>query len=130
MANGELLFDVVQVHPDTPPEDVQTTWKYLRLANKAVRGCRKEQEFCFLRCHVTLKKNLVLQASLSAKGNMGGRYGDKNSVLRVVGGSSTATQVLVSSFYLGSIVVDSNRAVLQVNISRSTSSFGISTALQ
>lgn len=77
-----------------------------------------------------IKENLVLQTSLSAKGNTGGRYGDKNSVLRVVGGSSTATQVLVSSFYLGSIVVDSNRAVLQVNISRSTSSFSISTALQ
>lgn len=32
----------------------------LRLASKAVREYRKELEFCFLRCHVTLKKNPVV----------------------------------------------------------------------
>ena len=39
-------------------------------------------------------------------------------------------QVLVSSLYLESVVVNSNRTALQADISRSTSSFGMSTGLQ
>ena len=39
----------LQLHPSTPPaEDVQTTWRYLRLANKAVREYQKNTDYCFI----------------------------------------------------------------------------------
>ena len=61
---------IIQLHPSTPPaKDIQTTWQYLRIANKAVREYCKELDYCFIRCHVTLKQNLVLQTSLKTKGS-------------------------------------------------------------
>ena len=60
---------ILQIHPDTPPAtDVQSTWRYLRLANKAVRHYQQELDYCFVRCHATLKNNLVLQTSLKTCG--------------------------------------------------------------
>ena len=61
---------IIQLHPDTPPrEQVQETWQYLQLANKAVREYQKGLEYCFIRCHVILKKNLVLQTSFKTRGS-------------------------------------------------------------
>ena len=62
--------------------------------------------------------------------NRGGRCAGKSSASGAVDGSSTATQVLVGSLYLESVVVNSNKTVLQADTSRSTSNFGMSTALQ
>jgi hypothetical protein len=60
---------ILQIHPDTPPAtDVQSTWRYLRLANKAVRHYQQELDYCFVRCHATQKNNLVLQTSLKTRG--------------------------------------------------------------
>jgi hypothetical protein len=60
---------ILQIHPDTPPAtDVQSTWRYLRLANKAVRHYQRELDYCFVRCHATQKNNLVLQTSLKTCG--------------------------------------------------------------
>ena len=68
---------IIQLHPDTPPrEQVQETWQYLQLANKAVREYQKDLGYCFIRCHVTLKKNLVLQTSFKTKGFYYLRYLD------------------------------------------------------
>ena len=55
---------VVQIHPDTPPEPtVQATWRYLQMANAAIWGYQKNPDYCFIRCYVTMKQNLVLQTS-------------------------------------------------------------------
>ena len=60
---------IVQVHPDTPPqESVQMTWQYLQMANRAVREYQKDLDYCFIRCHVTMKQNLVLQTSMKTQG--------------------------------------------------------------
>ena len=60
---------IVQIHPDTPPqESVQMTWQYLQMANHAVRQYQKDLDFCFIRCHVTMKQNLVLQTSTTTQG--------------------------------------------------------------
>jgi hypothetical protein len=59
---------IVQVHPNTNPKsDMKSTWSYLQLANKAVREYNKNPEYCFVRCHVTDKNNLVLQTSGKTK---------------------------------------------------------------
>ena len=43
--------------PDTPPQtSIQTAWQYQRGPN-----------YCFVRCHVTRKQNLVLQTSTKTK---------------------------------------------------------------
>ena len=60
---------IVQVHPDTPPqESVQMTWQYLQMANRAVRDYQKDLDYCFIRCHVTMKQNLVLETSMKTQG--------------------------------------------------------------
>ena len=61
---------IIQLHPDTPPrEKIEETWQYLQLANKAVREYQKDLDYCFIGCHVTLKKNLVLQTSFKTRGS-------------------------------------------------------------
>lgn len=60
---------IIQVHPDTPPATtIQMTWQYLQMANRAVREYQKAPDYCFVRCHVTQKQNLVLQTSAKTKG--------------------------------------------------------------
>ena len=55
---------VVQIHPDAPPEPaVQATWRYLQMANAAIREYQKNPDYCFTRCCATMKQNLVLQTS-------------------------------------------------------------------
>ena len=55
---------VAQIHPDTPPEStVQATWRYLQMANAAIREYQKNPDYRFIRCYVTMKQNLVLQTS-------------------------------------------------------------------
>lgn len=60
---------VVQVHLDTLPQtSVQMTWQYLQMANHAVCEYQKDLDYCFIRCHVTMKQNLVLQTSTKTQG--------------------------------------------------------------
>jgi hypothetical protein len=60
---------ILQIHPDTPPkDDIASTWKYLQLANTTVREYNKEPKFCFVRCHITSKQNIVLQTSITTRG--------------------------------------------------------------
>ena len=60
---------VVQIHPDTPPQSsIQMTWQYLQMANCAIREYQKDLDYCFIRCHVTMKQNLVLQTSTKTQG--------------------------------------------------------------
>lgn len=60
---------VMQVHPTPPAVDVQTTWKHLRLASKAVREYQKDLDYCFVGCCVTRGIGLVLQTPLKTKGS-------------------------------------------------------------
>ena len=46
---------IVQPHTQT---SVQMTWQYLRMANRAVWEYQKELDYCFIRCHVTIKQIL------------------------------------------------------------------------
>ena len=60
---------IIQIHPDTPPQTtIQMTWQYLQMANRAVREYQKGPDYCFVRCHVTQKQNLVLQTCTKTKG--------------------------------------------------------------
>ena len=60
---------VVQLHPDTAPQSsVQATWRYLQMANRAVREYQKNLDYFFVRCHVAMKQNLVLQTSTKTQG--------------------------------------------------------------
>lgn len=34
---------------------VRMTWQCLQMANRAVREYKKELDYCFIRCHVTMK---------------------------------------------------------------------------
>lgn len=54
---------ILLVHTDSPPaEDVQTTWRHLRLVNRAVRQYQKDLDFCRVGCPVTQERNLVFQS--------------------------------------------------------------------
>ena len=44
------------------------TWQYLQMANRAIREYQKDLDYCFIRCHVTMKQNLVLQTSMKTQG--------------------------------------------------------------
>ena len=38
------------------------------MANRAVREYQKNLDYCFIRCHITMKQNLVLQTSTKTQG--------------------------------------------------------------